>query len=68
MRPRHLKDFTGPFAIGGGRALLAALAQFVKPVLEGQTPLSVHPFFFGNNLTALIKSDGGIRSIAVGSC
>ena len=38
LRPRHLKDLTGPFAIGGGRALLAALAQFVKHVLEGKTP------------------------------
>ena len=35
MRPRHLKDLTGPFATGGGRALLA---QFVKHVLEGKTP------------------------------
>ena len=56
----------GPFAIGGGCALLAALAQFVKHVLEGKTPLSVCPFFFGANLTALIKRDGRIRPIAVG--
>ena len=39
LRPRHLKDLTGPFAIGGGRALLAALAQLVKHVLEGKTPV-----------------------------
>ena len=49
LRPRHLKDLTGPFAIGGGRALLAALAQFVKHILEGKTPPSVRPFHLGAN-------------------
>ena len=46
LRPWHLKDLTGPFAIGGGLALLAALAHFVKHVLKGKTPLSVRPFFW----------------------
>ena len=36
-------------------------------VLESRTPLSIWPFFFGANLTALHKKDGGICPIAV-SC
>ena len=47
--------------------LLPALVSFVQLVLEGRTPSSIRPFFFGANLTALLKKDGGIRPIAV-SC
>ena len=36
-------------------------------MLKGRTPLSIQPFFFGTNLTALHKKDGRIRPIAV-SC
>ena len=36
-------------------------------VQEGRTPLSIQPFFFEANLTALHKKDGGICSITV-SC
>ena len=36
-------------------------------VLEGRTPSSIQPFFFGANLTALHKKDGGIHPIVV-SC
>ena len=35
-------------------------------VLSGRTPLSIHPYFFGANLCALEKKDGGVRPIAVG--
>lgn len=47
--------------------LLPALVSFVQLVLEGRTPLSIHPFFVGINLTALHKKDGEIQPIAV-SC
>ena len=47
--------------------LLPALVSFVQMVLEGRTPLSIRPFLFGANLTALHKKDGGIRPIAM-SC
>ena len=35
-------------------------------VLQGKTPTSIRPFFFGASLTALTKKEGGIRPIAVG--
>ena len=66
LRPQHLKDMTGATASGGARALLPALAQFVALVLQGKTPPTVCPFFFGASLTALSKKEGGIRPIAVG--
>ena len=35
-------------------------------MLEGNTPLSIQPIFFGANLIALQKKGRGIRPIAVG--
>ena len=46
--------------------LLTALTSFCDLVLEGKTPVSVRPNFFGARLTALRKSDGGVRPIASG--
>ena len=66
LRPQHLKDRIGHSANSGGHFLLTALAAFVTLVLEGRTPSSVCPFFFGASLIALGKKEGGIRPIAVG--
>ena len=62
LRPQHLKldDSSRQF-------LLPTFASFVQPVLEGRTTLSIRPFFFRANLTALHKKDGGIRPITL-SC
>ena len=66
LRPQNLKDMTGSSSDGGGRALLSALASFLTLVLSGGTPSSIRPYFFGANLIALEKKDGGMRPIAVG--
>ena len=66
LRPQHLKDMVGSPADDGRQVLLSALASFTQLVLEGKTPPSIRPFFFGANLTALQKNDGGVRPIAVG--
>ena len=66
LRPQHLKDLIGPSSEGGGHVLLSALASFLSLVLSGRTPLSIRPYFFGANLFALEKKDGGVRPIAVG--
>ena len=66
LKPQHLKDMIGPSAVDGFQALLPALTSFVKLVLEGRAPSSITPYFFGANLTALQKKDGGVRPIAVG--
>ena len=67
LRPQHLKDMVaeGPMDVSLS-PLLFALASFCDLVLEGKTPVSIRPFFFGARLTALRKSDGGVRPIASG--
>ena len=62
----HLKDLTGVSAESGGRELLSALTSLVNTILQGKIPGAVRPLFFGANLTALTKKDGGVRPIAVG--
>jgi hypothetical protein len=66
LRPQHLKDLIGAAAGNGGRDLLRALTAFVNFILQGHTPLSIRPSFFGTKLIALQKKEGGIRPIAVG--
>ena len=65
MRPQHLKDMF--LEKDSQDILLPALTTFVQKVLERRTPATVRPFFFGPNLTAPSKEQGGIRPIAV-SC
>ena len=64
LRPQHLKDMMSVDI--SCLDLLPNLASFVQLVLEGKTPQSIQPFFFGANLTAIQKKGGGIRPIAVG--
>ena len=66
LRPQHLKDLIATGAGVGCEALLCALVPFIELVLSGNTPVSIRSFFFGANLIALQKKDGGIRPIAVG--
>ena len=66
LRPQHLKDLISTSVERGGRELLRALTSFVNLVLDGKTPPSARPFFFGATLIPLGKKGGGIRPIAVG--
>ena len=66
LRSQHLKDIINPSANDGCQALLSYLTLFIKLVLEGDVPVSARPYFFGANLVALGKKDGGVRPIAVG--
>ena len=65
LRPQYLEDTIVSGSGSGVEALLPALVAFVSLVLNGECPESIHPFFFGTNLTALRKN-GEIRPIAVG--
>ena len=67
LRPQHLKDLVGHSSGDGAQCLVNALIGFITLVLEGRTPESIRPYLFGALLTALIKKDGGLRPIAVGS-
>lgn len=59
FRPQHLKDMLDADSPDPQFSpLLSALASFSNLVLEGRTPLSVRPFFFGARLLALDKEEG----------
>ena len=64
LRPQHLKDMVS--VASSAQVLLPALTAYVQLVLEGRTPIFIRPYFFGANLTAIHKSNGGVRPIAVG--
>ena len=64
--PQHFKDLIAPGADDSRQALVPALVSFTELVLNGKTPASIRPFFFGATLIALEKKGGGVRPIAVG--
>ena len=49
-----------------GWGVIESLTAFTNFVLSGQVPIWVRPFFFGAELFAFSKKDGGMRPIAVG--
>ena len=67
MQPQHIKEMISRSAGESGHLLLKALTFFVNFVLSGTVLKSVRHFFFGANLVALNKKDGGVHPIAVGS-
>ena len=67
LRPAHLKDLTSKAAGEGGVRLISALTALVNQALLGEVPAAVRECFYTASLTALRKTDGGIRPIAVGS-
>ena len=66
LRPQHLKDCISHSALNPGKRLLHLLGKFCTLVANGTMPDKIRPIFFGANVTALSKPDGGIRPIAVG--
>ena len=61
------KDLIDVSAASGGSSLLGALTYFLNLILQGKTPDAVCPFFFLASFVALNKTDGGVRSIAIGN-
>jgi hypothetical protein len=64
LRPQHLKDLLA--GKDDNDPLLLAITDFINLVLAGKAPEAVRPILFGGALTALQKSGGGVRPIAVG--
>ena len=65
LKPGHLKHLIG--ASEAGNRLLESLTRLVNFILRNEIPVEIQPIFFGANLCALSKKDGGIRPIAVGT-
>ena len=64
LKPGHLKNLIG--AAEAGNRLLESITKLVNFILQNQIPAVIRPIFFGANLFALSKKEGGIRPIAVG--
>ena len=55
LRPQRFKDML--LEMGSQDILLLALTSFLQLVLEGRTPATIRPFFFGVNLIKGDKTD-----------
>ena len=67
LRPQHLLDMTGQALGEAADSLLESLVDLLNSViLPGKVPTQIRPTVYGANLTALKKSNGGVRPIAVG--
>ena len=67
ISPQFLKDLTAKSNGQTGLIFLRALTNLVNVILEGKVPFELRPYFFGAELIALKKPDGGLRPIAVGN-
>ena len=56
---------TGRASAEAGTRLLTALTDLINVALKGEVPEFATSTFYGENLCALTKRDGGIRPIAV---
>ena len=65
LKPGHLKNLIG--VAEAGNKLLESLTKLANLVLKEKIPEEIRPIFFGANLFALEKKDGGVKPIAVGS-
>ena len=67
LRPQHLVDMTGQGLGETGDRLLETTADFINHlVLPGKVNENAQATFYGGNLTALEKPDGGARPIVAG--
>ncbi|KAL4706471.1 hypothetical protein ACJJTC_015669 [Scirpophaga incertulas] len=67
LTPQHLKDLLGHSSGDSGMLLLKALTDLNNFMLSGKVNAQVTSTLYGANLCALVKKDGGIRPIAVGT-
>ena len=68
LLPQHLVDMCGDSLGEPASKLLDTLVNFMNLIVyPGKVPALVKEIFYGANLIALKKEDGGIRPIAVGS-
>ena len=67
ISPQILKDLNAKSNGQTGFNFLRALTKLVNVILEGKVPFQLRSYFFGAELIALKKPDGGLRPIAVGN-
>lgn len=67
LTPQHLKDLVQGSCGDAGETLLKDITALVNLMLSGTIHENITDLLYGANLCALIKKDGGIRPIAVGT-
>ena len=65
--PQIFKDLISKSNDSAGLNFLTSLTKLIKLIGDGKIPEYLRPFLFGAKLIALIKIDGGLRSIAIGN-
>ena len=66
LSPQHLKELISHQTGEAGSCLLSALTALADKILSGNIPDQVRSVFFGANLIALQKPDGGVRPLLLG--
>ena len=67
LSPQHLVDMSGQDLGDVAEKFLDSIVDFINlVVLPGKVPAEIRDSFYGANLTALSKDDGGVRPIASG--
>ena len=65
--PLIFKDLVSMSNGSAGLNFLKSLTQLINLIGDNKIAELLRPFFFGAKLIALIKIDGGLRSIAIGN-
>ena len=65
--PRTFKVLVSKSDGSAGLYFLKSLTKLINLIGDGKIPETLGSFFFGAKLIALIKIDGGLRSIAIGN-
>ena len=61
------KDLVSKSNGSAGLIFLKSLTKLMNLIGDGKIPDPLRAFFFGAKLIALIKIDGGLRTIAIGN-
>lgn len=67
LRPQHLKDIISLSAGEAGKRALASITKLSNFLLAGKLNEEICELLYGASLCALVKKDGGIRPIAIGT-
>ena len=59
LRPQILKDIIGEQNGVAGKNFIKVFTKLINIILAGKIPTAFRPYFFGANLFALAKKDGG---------
>ena len=66
LRAEHIKAAVSTPTPSRADRAITVLTRLVNCIIAGRVPASIRPHFFGANLFAAVKRNGGFRPVAVG--